>query len=314
MKKLTLFLLMITVVFFQPFNLPTVDKTFAEDIGIEKQPDWKALEHIFSRKGTLQDGVFKVTFPRADLKVNVGDVVVEPGLALTGWLAFQPHGNAAMMMGDLVLLDTEVPPVISKLGSSGIDITALHNHLINEMPSIMFLHIEGHGEPKKLAGNVMAALAQTRTPLTQPSAVQQPSSFDWSKVEAIMGQKGHRTGNLIQFNIPRTETITENKMVIPPTMGVASPINFQSVGNKAAIVGDFVLLANEVNPVIHALTEHGITVMAIHNHFLVESPRLFFMHFWGFDDPEKLARGLKAALECQLRGQHQRSLYSFAEN
>jgi hypothetical protein len=296
MKKLILFLSLTTVVFFLTFN-GSVDKIFAQEKGVEKQPVWKTLEQIFGRKGKLQDGVFKVTFPRSDLKVNVGEVVIEPGLALTGWLAFKPPENETMMMGDLVLLDTEVPTVISKLSSSGINITGLHNHLINEMPSVMYLHVSGHGEPTKLAENVKAALALSGTPLSQPSGIQQPSSFDWSNVEAIMGQKGHSSGNLLQISIPRVETIKESNMVIPPSMGVASPINFQAVGKKAATTGDFVLLANEVNPVVRALTEHGITVTAIHNHMLVESPRLFFMHFWGYDDPEKLARGLKAALE-----------------
>lgn len=296
MKKLTIFLLLFTVVLVQPVIWP-VDKIFAEEKSVEKQPDWKTLEHIFGRKGTIQESVFKITFPRSDLKVKVGEVMIEPGLALTGWLAFKPHGNETMMMGDLVLLDTEVPPVISKLSSSGIEITALHNHLINEMPSVMYLHVEGHGQPTKLAEKVKETLAQTGTPLTQPSDIQQPSTFDWTKVEAIMGQKGHRSGNLLQFNIPRAETITENNIVIPPSMGVASPINFQAVGKKAATTGDFVLLADEVNPVIRELTAHGIIVTAIHNHMLVESPRLFFMHFWGYDDPEKLVRGLKSALD-----------------
>ncbi len=296
MKKLTLFLLLITVVLVQPVIWP-VAKISAEEKGVEKQPDWKMIEHVFGRKGTVQDSVFKVTFPRSDLKVKVGEVMIEPGLAFTGWLAFKPHGNETMMMGDLVLLDTEVPSVLSKLSGSDIDVTGLHNHLINETPSVMYLHVSGHGDPTKLAENVKAALGQTGTPLTQLSGIQKPSTFDWSKVEAVMGQKGHRSGNLLQFNFSRAETITENNMVIPPFMGVASPINFQAVGKKAATTGDFVLLANEVNPVVRALTEHGITVTAIHNHMLVESPRLFFLHFWGYDDPEKLARGLKAALE-----------------
>lgn len=296
MKKLTLFLMLITVVLMQSVFWP-VNKILADERGVVNQPDWKSVEHVFGRKGTVQDNVFKVTFPRSDLKVKVGEVMIEPGLALTGWLAFKPHGNETMMMGDLVLLDTEVPSVISKLSSSGVEITGLHNHLINEMPSVMYLHVEGHGESTKLAENVKAALALTGTPLTQSSGTPQPTAFDWSKVEAIIGQKGHRSGNLLQFNISRTETITENNMVVPPFMGVASPLNFQAVGKKAAITGDFVLLANEVNPVVHALAEHGITVTAIHNHMLFESPRLFFLHFWGYDDPEKLARGLKAALD-----------------
>ncbi|TMV49936.1 DUF1259 domain-containing protein [Paenibacillus mesophilus] len=296
MKKIALYFVLIAVVFAFPMIRP-VDNIFAEEQGTDKQPDWRILEHIFGRKGTVQDNMFKVTFPRSDLKVKIGEVMVEPGLALTGWLAFKPFGNETMMMGDLVLLDTEVPAVVSKLSSSGINITGLHNHLINEMPSVMYLHVSGRGDPTKLAENAKAALAQTGTPLTPPSGPPQPSAFDWSKVEDIIGQKGKRSGSLLQFNISRTENITENNMVIPPFMGVASPINFQAVGKKAATTGDFVLLANEVNPVVQALTEHGIIVTAIHNHMLDESPRLFFLHFWGYDDPEKLARGLKAALE-----------------
>lgn len=295
MKK-TVFLLLTMFVLVQPVILPC-NKIFAEEKGVEEQSDWKSVERIFGQRGTVQDGVFKVTFPRSDLKVKVGEIMIEPGLALTGWLAFKPYGNKTMMMGDLVLLDTEVPLVTSKLTSSGIEVTGLHNHLINEMPSVMYLHVSGHGEPTKLAANVKTALAQTGTPLSQPSGVPQPSAFDWSKVEAIMGQKGRHSGNLLQFSYSRAETITENNMVVPPSMGVASPINFQAVGKKAATTGDFVLLANEVNPVVHALTEHEITVTAIHNHMLFETPRLFYLHFWGYDDPLKLARGLKAALE-----------------
>lgn len=296
MKKRILFLILLTSVVVQLIFLPAEKISAGEKI-VVNQNEWKTLEQIFGRKGTVQDNVFKVTFPRSDLKVKVGEVMIEAGLALTGWLAFKPHENETMMMGDLVLLDTEVPQVISKLSSSGIDITGLHNHLISEMPSVMYLHVEGHGEAKKLAESVKTALAQTGTPLTQASVPTQPSAFDWSKVEAIMGQKGHRSGDLLQLSISRSEPIKENTTVIPPFMGVASPINFQAVGEKAVTTGDFVLLANEVNPVVRALTEHGITVTAIHNHMLIESPRLFFLHFWGFDDPEKLARGLKAALE-----------------
>ncbi|MFK7693138.1 DUF1259 domain-containing protein [Paenibacillus sp. HJGM_3] len=296
MKKRILFLILLTSVVVQLIILPAEKISAGEKI-VVNQNEWKTLEQIFGRKGTVQDNVFKVTFPRSDLKVQVGEVMIEPGLALTGWLAFKLHENETMMMGDLVLLDTEVPQVISKLCSSGIDITGLHNHLISEMPSVMYLHVEGHGEAKKLAESVKTALAQTGTPLTQPSVPTQPSAFDWSKVEAIMGQKARRSGDLLQLSISRSEPIKENTTVIPPFMGVASPINFQAVGKKAVTTGDFVLLANEVNPVVRALTEHGITVTAIHNHMLFESPRLFFLHFWGFDDPEKLARGLKAALE-----------------
>ncbi len=268
-------------------------------VAVQESPNWQSVEKVFDRKGILQGGVFKVTFPRSDLRVKIGEVSIEPRLALTSWIAFKQMGNNAMMMGDLVLLDREIDPVISKLVSNGIEITALHNHLVNESPSVMYMHFSGEGDPVKLAQTMKSALAETNTPLTTPKAKTEQSSpnINWSKVISILGKTGKQEGNLLKYSFPRAETITENGMDIPPSMGMAAPINFQMVGEKAAAYGDFVLLGSEVNPVVKALTKHGIVVTAVHNHMLFESPRLFFLHFWGFDAPEKLANGLKAALE-----------------
>ena len=201
-------------------------------------------------------------------------------------------------MGDLVLIEEEVIPVMSKLIASGVEVTGLHNHLAGESPRVMYMHFYGQDEPTKLAETMKSALSLTGTPIaSSPQAQSETTQIDWSKVESILGKAGKRKGNLLQFSIPRAETITENGMNIPPSMGVANAINFQMVGEKAATTGDFVLLASEVNPVVKALTEHNIAVTAIHNHMLTESPRLFFLHFWGVDEPKKLARGLKAALD-----------------
>lgn len=259
-------------------------------------PSWDAVEKVFGRKGALQGDVFKVSFPRSDLKVKVGEVSVEPALALTSWAAFKPMGNQAMMMGDLVLLESEVEPVISKLAAEGLQVTAVHNHLLGESPRVVYLHYGGTGPAAKLAEGLKAVLAETATP-PAATASSEVSSVDWSKVETVLGKKGQSKGSVIQFGFPRKETITENGMEIPPFMGMATGINFQRVGEKAAATGDFVLIASEVNPVLQALTENGIAVTAIHSHMLSENPRLFFMHFWGYDEPEKLARGLKAALD-----------------
>jgi len=184
-----------------------------------------------------------------------------------------------MIMGDLVLLDREIAPVTARLVASGIEVTALHNHIVNESPSVMYMHFGGYGDAKALAEKMKAALALTGTPVTPPPATATATELDWSKVEATLGWSGQRKGNVLQLGIPRVEKIIENGMEVPPFMGMATAINLQMVEEKAATTGDFVLLANEVNPVVKALTENGIAVTALHNHMLFESPRLFFLHF-----------------------------------
>ena len=263
----------------------------------EQSPDWQAVEKVFGRKGTVQDDVFKITFPRSDLKVKVGEVSIEPGLALTSWIAFKQIGTRCIIMGDLVLLEEEVAPVVNKFVKDGIQVTGLHNHIIGESPRVMYMHYSAQGDPAQLAETMKAALALTNTPVTPPQPNHSSSTIDWSKIESVLGWTGHSKGNLLQLSIPRVETIKENGMIIPPSMGVATAINFQMAGEKAATTGDFVLLANEVSPVVEALTEHGIKVTAIHNHMLSESPRLFFMHFWAVGKQETLAYGLRAALD-----------------
>jgi hypothetical protein len=197
----------------------------------------------------------------------------------------------------LVLLDGEVPAVQKKLVALSIDITALHNHLIDESPAVKYMHIEAVGEAQQLAQEMKSVLELSGTPMASPSASAQTSTPDWSKVEAILGRKGNRNGNVLSVGIPRSERILEQGMEIPPFMGTATGINIQMIGDKAATTGDFVLLADEVNPVIKVLNDNGIAVTALHNHMLREQPRLFMLHFWGHNAPEKLAEGLKAALE-----------------
>jgi hypothetical protein len=259
--------------------------------------DWTEIEKVFERKGTVQGEVLKIAFPRADLQVKVGDVAIEPALALTSWIAFKKAESHTMIMGDLVLLDREIAPVTAKLVASEIEITALHNHIVNESPSVMYMHFGGNGDPKALAEKMKAALALTGTSMQLPPASAPATELDWSKVESTLGRSGQRKGNVLQLGIPRAEKITENGMEVPAFMGMATAINLQKVGEKTATTGDFVLLAEEVNPVVKALTENGVAVTALHNHMLLESPRLFFLHFWGFDTLEKLAAGLKAALD-----------------
>ena len=262
-------------------------------------PDWSGIEKVFGRKGTAQGDMYKITFPRSDMSVSVGDVRIEPGLALTSWVAFKPMGDHAMLMGDLVLLETEIAPAEKTLMKNHLEVSAIHNHVIGEQPRVMYMHVGGEGEVEKLAQALMTVLSQTGTPLGPPSLnPNSAANINWTNVESILGRTGKRNGNLLQFGIPRAEQIIENGMEIPPFMGTATAINLQRVGEKeAATTGDFVLLASEVNPVIKALNDHGITVTALHSHMLFESPRLFFMHFWAVHDPQEIAAGLKAALD-----------------
>jgi len=262
-----------------------------------QQIDSTGLNNVFGKKGTVTGNVYKVSFPRSDLKVKVGDFNVAPGLALGTWIGIINMGDHSMMMGDLVLLDSEVPKVINELMEENLEVTAIHNHLINETPNIKYVHYHGEGDPVKLAQEIKAVLQVTATPLTPPATQTQTQNVDWSKVTAILGTTGKQNGVLLQYTFSRNEKTMESGMEMPPAMGMTTAINFQMSGNQVAITGDFVLLADEVNPVVKALTENGITPTAIHSHMLHDEPRLFMMHFWAVDDPEKLARGLKAALD-----------------
>jgi hypothetical protein len=227
-------------------------------------------------------------------------VEIKPALALGSWAAFKRDGSGAMVMGDLVLTEDEVQPVMMKLQESGIQEAAIHNHLIGESPRVMYMHIASHGDPVQMAKAVHDALSLTKTPGPDAPAVAQAASdlgFDQKQVEQIVGHTGKVNGGVLQIGVPRSETITDGGMTVPPSMGVATAMNFQPTGSgKAAITGDFVLLASEVNPVLKSLRQNGIAVTALHNHMLTEEPRLFFMHFWANDDAVKLAKGLRAAL------------------
>jgi hypothetical protein len=263
------------------------------------EPDWNQVAHALGKSGAVQaGGVYRVGFPRTDLTVNLDRVTLRPGFALGGWVAFAPMGAEAMVMGDLVLTQDEVNPVMRKLQQGGIEITAVHNHLLRAEPMTLYMHIEGHGDPIKLATAVHDGLALSRTPFTLPPGTATPANIDMIGIDRIMGYFGQDNGGIYQFGIPRAQPVTERSMALPGPMGAANAINFQPTGfHTAAITGDFVLAGEEVNPVIKALQAHDIEVTALHSHMLSEQPRMFFMHFWANDDALKLATGLRAALD-----------------
>ena len=286
--------------FFNPLNHAAQAQTAATATITGQGIDWKQVDQAMGKAGAMQPGdVYRISLPRTDLQVSVGDVQIKPAFALGSHVEFLSMGSQAMMMGDLVLTVDELNPVMLKLQEGGIDQTAVHNHLIGETPRVLYMHIAGQGDPVKLAAAVHDALLLSKTPFTAASSATPPAiELDTQQLDQILKVGGKANGGVYQFSIPRADKITDGGMDIPPSMGVATAINFQPTGTgKAAITGDFVLVASEVNPVIRALRENGIEVTALHSHMLTEQPHLFFMHFWANDDAMKLARGLRAALD-----------------
>jgi Domain of Unknown Function (DUF1259) len=268
--------------------------------------DWQKVDDLLGRKPAVSGDVRRYGFPRSDLTVTLDGVTIKPTLALGGWVAFKPMHGEAMIMGDLVLLDGEVRPVMAKLVESGLEVTAVHNHLLRASPATFYMHVGGHGDPLKLATAIHDALATSKTPLAVSAAAPPPAiDLDTAQLDQIIGVKGQNNGGVYAFAVPRRDPISEQGMEISPVgpMGLAQGINFQPTGSgKAAITGDFVLTGDEVNPVIKALLTNGIEVTAVHSHMLDEQPRLFFLHFWANDDALKLAKGLRAALDKTASG------------
>jgi hypothetical protein len=264
--------------------------------------DWAKIDTTFGRTGAVGGAVHRYGFARSDLQVTLDGVTIRPTLALGGWVAFQPMGaNMAMAMGDLVLLQSEINPVMAKLLDGGLEVTAVHNHLLRAEPLTFYMHVGGHGDPVKMAQTIHDALALSKTPLTPAASPAQPPAIDLdtAQIDQIIGAKGANNGGVYALNVPRRDPITEQGMMVgAPIMGGATAINFQSTGSgKAAITGDFALIGTEVNDVMRTLRQNGIDVTAIHSHMLTEEPRIIFMHFWANDDAIKLAKALRAALD-----------------
>lgn len=261
--------------------------------------DAAKIDSQLGRSGQKSGDVYKVGFPRTDLHVSVHGLAIKPGLALGSWAAFLGNDENAMVMGDLVLLESEITPVLDKLRGAGFEITAVHNHLAEETPHVMYMHYMGHGNASQLAGSLRAALALSKTPMEKPVAAEEPPSTPaWVEtVQTKLARRGAFKGGVLAYGVPRAEQVSMNGMTIPPAAGVGQAVNFQAAdGENIATTGDFVLIAPEVSPVITELRSHGIAVTALHSHMLTEEPRLFFMHFWAVGSAESVAEGIGAAL------------------
>ena len=262
--------------------------------------NWTDVDTAMGRPGAVQAGdVHRYSFPRSDLSVTLDGVRIKPALALGSWLAFRDMGDRAEVMGDLVVTQEEVNPVISRLLEGGLTITALHNHLLRSSPSTMYMHVHGTGDAARLATALRRALAASRTP-TGPQAAATPAelALDTKALDSAMRSQGKAAGGTYQFSFPRAEQISEDGMAMPASLGLATAINFQPIGNgRAVATGDFVMIGSEVPSVIAELRRHGIEITALHNHLIDEQPRLFFMHFWGNGEAAALAQGLRAGLD-----------------
>ena len=286
-------LLIVGAVFILPITAAAQDSSGASGLDTAK------IEQALGRPGQKIGDVYKVGFPRTDLHVSVHGLAIKPGLALGSWAAFTGSDEHAMVMGDLVLLEAEVNPVMEKLRASGFEISAVHNHLLDETPHVMYMHYMGHGAASELAASLRGALAVSKTPLEKPApAPAEEEAPSWvTTVEESLGRKGTLKGGVLSYGVPRADTVTMGGMTIVPAAGVAEAINFQAAeAGSVATTGDFVLTAEEVNPVISALEAHGIRITALHSHMLAEEPRLFFMHFWAVGPAQPVAEGIKAAL------------------
>jgi len=289
-----------------PWNLAAAENAQ----GAKTQPAqsiYEKIEMLTGAKGKLdeKEGVFKVSFPRSDLKVESFGVKITPPMGLMVWAAFKIVGDHAMVMGDMVLLEDQVNPVMSAALENGLQVTALHNHFFWESPRIMFMHIGGSGDPERLAsavGKVFAKIREAKGGMKDlPKVKIDPAktSLDPKRIEAILGQEGQLKDGVYKITIGRTTSMDGHEM--GSAMGVNTWAAFAGSDDQAVVDGDFAMLESELQPVLKALRGAGINIVAIHNHMIGESPRIVFLHYWGMGSTTELAKGLKAALGTQQR-------------
>ncbi|MFE7979752.1 DUF1259 domain-containing protein [Streptomyces shenzhenensis] len=263
--------------------------------------DWKPLADALGRTGTVMNGtVYRIPLPRKDLTVTTQDTTIKPGLSLGGYATFAKYHDGTMLMGDLAVTEDELPKVTDALQAAGIEQTALHKHLLQQTPAVWWTHIHAMGDPVKLAHGLKSALAATATPPGSPPPATQPSiNLDTAGIDKALGRKGTADGGIYKFTIARQNTINDGTHVLPAALGLTTGINFQPLGgDNAAINGDFVMTAPEVQKVIQALRKGNIDIVELHNHSLDEQPRLFYLHFWATADGVTLAKALRPALNA----------------
>jgi len=273
--------------------------SFAQTSPAQSADEWQPVAKIIGKAGTLQNGVYKIGLPRTDLNVHIGATKVEPAAGLGSWMAFTFAETETICDGDLVLTPDEVNPVISALQAGGIEVSAIHNHLIGEEPQVMYVHFFGKGKRDELAQTLKKALEATKTPMGGiAAAIVLPDLPGQQVIETNLGKKGAQNGAVLQFGFPRQHPIAMHHENLAPSMGMATAINFQRSAKGVAATGDFVLRENEVQGVVKALRAGGIWVTAMHNHLLDDEPRMVFVHFWADGPAEAVSKTLRAALDA----------------
>ena len=264
--------------------------------------DWKPVTDVLGRTGKLgdKDTTYRIPLVRNDLAVVTQNVPIKPGLSLGGYAVFAKYDDGAMLMADLVVTEAEVGNVTDALQAHGIAQTALHKHLLEQTPPVWWTHVHAMGDLAQLAQGLKAALDATAIPAAAaPPAQQPPIDLDTAGIDAALGRKGTADTGIYKFTLARRDTITDDGHVVPPGFGVTTTINFQPLGaGQAAINGDFVMTAPEVQNVIGALRKGGIAIVELHNHSLTDNPRLFYLHYWAVQDGVTLAKTLRTALDA----------------
>ena len=265
------------------------------------QPDWRhAVEQSLGHGEAKEHQVFEIEAPRSDLKIERAGLRLDPGLDFTDELRFMPAPGGALVMGEIILTADEANPVISRLESRGFQVAAVHKHILDLSPRLVWVHFNATGEPSRLAQSIRYALAASKTPL--PAKAGAPSGkspgLDSARIEQALGRKGKPKDGLLTFSIPVDASVSMDGVKLPSDMGMSIELNFQPLGGgRAAVTGEFPLTADKVNPVLRALQDHGLQVQAVHNHMLTEQPRMFFVHFWAEDEATAIAQSLRAAVD-----------------
>jgi len=279
----------------------------SETIQTNNPLDVSIIERETGLKGKQNKEEYKITIPQNDLQVTVDGFKIIPAMGLGTWVAFTPHGSGTMIMGDLVLTENDLKSVQQEVINQGLTISAIHNHFIRNHPNIVYMHIGGMGATDEMSRKVHAVLmaiqaSRGHNPASSPADSVQ-TSLDAKSLDAIIGSTGEWSKGVYKYTIGRPDvTLKEHGSTITTFFGFNTWAAWQGTTEKAAVAGDFTMLENEVEPVIKTLIQHGIEVVALHNHMVHEQPRIFFLHFWGVGNAEQLARGLKAALNETGKG------------
>lgn len=288
-----------------PFTSLFLSSLLAGPISAQVPSDaaWQEVATILQTRPADGGGYVRYNLPRADLQVRIGDVMITAPLALTGWAGFAGSPDSSTVMGDLVVTEKELHPVIAELAKQSIDVTAIHNHLVGELPHVMYVHFHVFGRANDIAHRLEAVIRLTGTPRPVASAVASPLAIDSAAVFKALGKRGKATGALAQVSFQLVVgTVTMHGRTVAPALGYGSPINILQVSaNRAVATGDFAVTASQLQPLLQALAQGGITATAVHSHMVGEQPALYFVHFWGDASLPELLSHLRAAIDAAQR-------------